>query len=158
MLYNCTRKMPHAYLELQYKYESQAYLKHTGESGCVMGKEWIYAWSISLSSPQILLQEGAVSLPLCNEMFLRTEVHHPSPTLPFCLFLETKTQVSSKSRAEGACVSPARTLQLPVSVQILAGLFWDCQSSAAENHQTFGGIPLCHFYYSDKKISDDVSS
>lgn len=110
MLYNYTRKMPHAYLELQYKYEGHAYLKHIGEPSCVTGKEseWIYAWPISLPSPQVL-REGAVSLPLLNDIFLWTEVHCPSPTLPFCLFLETKTQVSSKPRAEGACVSLADT-------------------------------------------------
>lgn len=34
-----------------------------------------------------------------------------------------------------------------------ARLFWDCRSRTTKKHQTFRGIPFCHFYYSGKKLA-----
>lgn len=159
VLHNCIRKMLHFYLELQYKYKTHACLKHVGEWGCVTGKEskWIHTRPFQHLPLKFFEKKQFLFFSLMTP-FSGYKSIAPLQLCPFSYFLKQSHTFPVKPKQKRGMYEPSSYSSTSRFSADSAGLFWDCQSRAAENHQTFRGIPFCHFYYSGKKKnSDDVS-
>lgn len=153
VLRNYIRKMLHFYPELWYKCKTHACLKHVGEWGCVMGKEseWIHTRPFQCLPLKFFFEKK--QFLFCSLMTPFSGYKSIAPLLlcPFSYFLKQSHTFPVRPKQKRSMCEPSSYSSTSRFSAGSAGLFWDCRRRAAENHQTFRGIPFCHFYYSGQK-------